>query len=94
MLIPIATLQRMQQVQDRIISAYYRYIGGAIMKLPRALKSYTYYTEADWDADYAEYIKHTQRLKRARLTHSKEGFPEECYVEVASHDMNTPDKEE
>lgn len=72
MLIPISTLQRMQQIQDRIISAYYKYIGEAIMKLPRALKSYTYYTEADWDADYAEYIKHTQRLKRARLTPSKE----------------------
>ena len=42
------------------------------MKLPRALKTYAYYTEADWDADYAEYVKHTQRLKRARLTPSKE----------------------
>ena len=79
MLIPLSTIQRMQQIQDSIVSAYYKYrnfklklIIGAIMKLPKALKPYAYYTEADWDADYVEYIKHTKRLKRVRLTPSKE----------------------
>ena len=79
MLIPLSTIQRMQQIQDSIVSVFYKYrnlklklIVGAIMKLPRALKPYAYYTEADWDADYVQYCKHTKRLKRTMLNHPKE----------------------